>query len=138
MRPFKLKFDLNPVTDGIVFIEDKKVGESGELNSLFIATNGEMKLTGENETNSALRGLDGKAGSFSMGDDKEYLAFYNSDRIMDIDDERYFVGSVIVIKVCGYELLSVEKADIEKIAAAFEERLGILSNGKEKLTAIRI
>lgn len=138
MRPFKLRFDLNPVSDGIVFVEDKNVGESGELNALVIATNGEMKIIGLQETNAALMGLDGREGSFSMGDDKEYVAFYNSDKIIDIGDERYFIGSVIVIKVCGYEIYSVEKEDVDKIAAAFEERLGILSNGNEKLTAIRI
>ena len=128
MREIEVNINLDPVNDGADII-NRKV-EVKDRGSLIIATNGERKKVGIDETADYLsRLIQNSYGEF-IGK-TPYILIINSEKIFKAECGTYFIGSAVIMKDeekgKGLELLSGD--EFTDAAKAFEGRLVVITAG---------
>ena len=137
MREIEVNINLDPVNDGADII-NKNV-EVKDRGSLIIATNGERKKAGIDETADYLsRLIQNSYGEF-IGK-TPYILIINSEKIFKAECGNYFIGSAVIMKDeekgKGLELLSGD--EFTEAAKAFEGRLVVITAGGKDYSAYEI
>ena len=137
MKEIEVKISLDPVNDGADIIDsDFEVKDRG---SLIIATNGERKRAGIDETVDYLSRLMKNSYGEFIGK-TPYILIINSEKIFKAECGTYFIGSAVIMKDeekgKGLELLSGD--EFEKAAKAFEERLVVITAGGKDYSAYEL
>ena len=138
-----IEIRLDPLTDG--FTEDKADANDARTDRhvLIIATNGKDRLTDVTEARHILDKLDasGSIGVIALVDvqgDKDFLVVFNDEKSFDMEENRFFVGSMLVMKIEGKHLAGLSEKEISRVKEILEGRMCDLVNGEESFSALAL
>ena len=138
MNEVKIEINLNPLTDGIVQTTcADETAERQERHALVIATNGDMKPISLQEVKAILDGLNGCSGSVMLGD-MDYIAIFNDDKAFDTEDGRYFVGSMLIMRIDGDRLVPLTEEEIQTARGLLSERMRDMIAGDLRFSALEL
>lgn len=106
-----IEIKLNPLTDGFVENAVNKNAIRADRHALIIATNGDLRLTDLNEVKEIIEGFKNCGGSIILGD-SDFIVLFNDNKAFDLEEGRFFVGSMLVMKICGNKQNDEVKDDI--------------------------
>ena len=135
MNEVKIEINLNPLTDGIVQTTCADEAERQERHALVIATNGDMKPISLQEVKEILDGLNGCSGSVMLGD-MDYIAIFNDDKAFDTEEGRYFVGSMLIMRIDGDRLVPLTEEEIQTARGLLSERMRDMTAGDLRFSAL--
>lgn len=126
---------LNPLTDGIIKgkIQEELITEDRHV--LIIATNGKYRLTDSMEANDILEGLKNCVGSMILGD-SDFIILFNDNKAFSLEDGRFFVGSMLVMKICGKQLLPLTDEEIVRVQELLDGHMTTLVSGNQQFSAL--
>lgn len=129
---------LDPMTDG--FTEEKMAEKAfrADRHALVIATNGDLRLTDLIEAESIMRDLEktGCGGSMILGD--EFVLLFNDNKAFDLEEGRFFVGSVLVLKISGKHLHGLSDEEIIHVQDLLDGRMATMVAGDQKFSALAL
>ena len=134
MKKVKVRIELDPVNDGIENL--KSFTEVNDDRGLIVSTTGEWRAISCEEMFSILEQM--KDNEVIIMD--EYLGCINTEKILNLSGDRYFVGSIVAFKSGGQcsPVASLTKFDVEHILQEFNSRLvEIMING-ESIAALSL
>ncbi|WP_036611692.1 hypothetical protein [Oribacterium sp. P6A1] len=131
----EIKINLNPLTDGFVENKFEEASIQTDLHALIIATNGEMRLTDYNEVKIILDGLK-TCGAYLILGNSDFIVLFNDDKTFDLEDGKYFVGSMVVMKLNGQQLLMLSAEEILTVQRLLEGRMATLVSGEQRFSAL--
>ncbi|MBO6308219.1 MAG: hypothetical protein J6N70_05145 [Oribacterium sp.] len=130
-----IEINLNPLTDGFVDNYEKRNAVSADYHALIIATNGAFRLTDQEEVNDILERFKTCGGSIILGD-ADFVVMFNDNKAFDIDDGRFFVGSMLVMKIDGGKLVLLSDEDIVTVQELLDDRMTTLKSGDLQFSAL--
>lgn len=138
-----IEIRLDPLTDG--FTEDKADDNAARTDRhvLIIATNGKDRLTDFTEAGYLLDTLDasGSIEAIVLVDvqgDMDFLVVFNDEKSFDLEENRFFVGSIMVMKIEGKHLVGLSEEEISRVKEILEGRMCDLVNGDESFSALAL
>lgn len=132
-----IEIALNPLTDGFaenMACEDT-INEDGHV--LIIGTNGNMRLTDQEEARGILEKLLPCIGSFVVGI-SDYLAMFNENKAFDLEEGRFFVGSMVVMKMREGTLVPLSDEEIAEVRELLKGYMATLVNGDLQISALAL
>lgn len=106
-----IEIKLNPLTDGFVENAVNENAIRADRHALIIATNGDLRLTDLNEVKEIIEGFKNCGGSIILGD-SDFIVLFNDNKAFDLEEGRFFVGSMLVMKISGDRLLPLSDEEI--------------------------
>jgi hypothetical protein len=130
-----IEIKLNPLTDG--FVGNKVNGNAirADRHALIIATNGDLRLTDLSEVKDILEGFKNCGGSMILGE-SDYIVLFNDDKAFDLEEGRFFVGSMLVMKIIGDRLLPLSDEEIAEVEDILDGRMATLVSGDQQFSAL--
>ena len=128
-----MSITLNPLTDG--FVENDKDMVRADGSALIIATNGALRLTDMMEAKHIIEGLGTRGGSIILGDD-DFIALFNDDKAFDLEEGRFFVGSMLVMKISEDRLLPLSDDEIVTAQEMLDGRMATFVSGDQQFSAL--
>jgi len=135
MEKLEIKITLDPVNDGAL-IRDINVKRK-DRGALIIATNGESKIADEDEVARILAELSDIGYGEYLGTTTLFVMM-NKFKVIRSMDDRYFVGSAIIMRYEGGELYMLEGDEFERARAEFESRLVTVVWQGQEFSALEI
>ncbi|MBP5607917.1 MAG: hypothetical protein J6X66_06580 [Lachnospiraceae bacterium] len=133
MKDLEINIALDPVTDGasVIRVDEERESDAG---ALVIATNGEYRRIDPEEAYDILSRMPKTAYAEHLGK-SPYMAVFNDEKIFEIREGRYFIGSVVILKwdEDGPDMLSGD--DYDRAKKEFISRLSWLVVNGQKFTA---
>ena len=131
----EIEIKLNPLTDG--FTENKINSDAirADRHALIIATNGELRLTDLNEVKDILEGFKTCGGSMILGD-SEFIVLFNDNKAFNLEEGRFFVGSMLIMRICGDRLLPLSDDEIAKVQDLLDGHMATLVSGNQQFSAL--
>ena len=136
MEELKVKIELEPARDGIVWPEDDNEIKSDIHNTkgLVVGTDGNFRTLDLYEMDRVFEELGDNGMARSLSDD--YVICFSSNAVIYTNDSRYLVGSVLVLKTGkDSRVKDLTDIDIKKIRTLFQMGLVNLTFGDEKFQA---
>ena len=130
-----MSITLNPLTDGLVENENDKDMVRADGHALIIATNGALRLTDMMEVKHIIEGLGPRGGSIILGDD-DFIALFNDDKAFDLEEGRFFVGSMLVMKISEDRLLPLSDDEIVTAQEMLDGRMATFVSGDQQFSAL--
>ena len=137
MNDVKIEIKLNPLTDGIVQTICIDKAERQDQRALVIATNGDMKQISLQEAMKILDGLKDCSGSIIIGD-SDYIVIFNDDKAFDTQEGRYFVGSMLIMRIDGDRLVPLTEEEIQTARGLLSERMRDMTAGDLRFSALEL
>ena len=137
MNDVKIEIKLNPLTDGIVQTICIDKAERQDQRALVIATNGDMKQISLQEAMKILDGLKDCSGSIIIGD-SDYIVIFNDDKAFDTQEGRYFVGSMLIMRIDGDRLVPRTEEEIQTARELLDERMRDMTAGDLRFSALEL
>ena len=103
--------------------------------ALIIATNGALRLTDMMEVKHIIEGLGTRGGSIILGDD-DFIALFNDDKAFDLEEGRFFVGSMLVMKISEDRLLPLSDDEIVTAQEMLDGRMATFVSGDQQFSAL--
>lgn len=128
-----MSITLNPLTDG--FVENDKDMVRADGSALIIATNGALRLTDMMEAKHIIEGLGTRGGSIILGDD-DFIVLFNDDKAFDLAEGRFFVGSMLVMKISEDRLLPLSDEEIVTAQEMLDGRMATFVSGDQQFSAL--
>lgn len=128
-----MSITLNPLTDG--FVENDKDMVRANGSALIIATNGALRLTDMMEAKHIIEGLGTRGGSIILGDD-DFIVLFNDDKAFDLAEGRFFVGSMLVMKISEDRLLPLSDDEIVTAQEMLDGRMATFVSGDQQFSAL--
>lgn len=128
-----MSITLNPLTDG--FVENDKDMVRADGSALIIATNGAFRLTDMMEAKHIIEGLGMRGGSIILGDD-DFIVLFNDDKAFDLAEGRFFVGSMLVMKISEDRLLPLSDDEIVTAQEMLDGRMATFVSGDQQFSAL--
>lgn len=128
-----MSITLNPLTDG--FVENDKDMVRADGHALIIATNGAFRLTDMMEAKHIIEGLGTRGGSIILGDD-DFIVLFNDDKAFDLAEGRFFVGSMLVMKISEDRLLPLSDEEIVTAQEMLDGRMATFVSGDQQFSAL--
>lgn len=128
-----MSITLNPLTDG--FVENDKEMVRADGHALIIATNGAIRLTDMMEAKHIIEGLGTRGGSIILGDD-DFIVLFNDDKAFDLAEGRFFVGSMLVMKISEDRLLPLSDDEIVTAQEMLDGRMATFVSGDQQFSAL--
>lgn len=128
-----MSITLNPLTDG--FVENDKDMVRADGSALIIATNGALRLTDMMEAKHIIEGLGTRGGSIILGDD-DFIVLFNDDKAFDLEEGRFFVGSMLVMKISEDRLLPLSDDEIVTAQEMLDGRMATFVSGDQQFSAL--
>ena len=128
-----MSITLNPLTDG--FVENDKDMVRADGSALIIATNGALRLTDMMEAKHIIEGLGTRGGSIILGDD-DFIVLFNDDKAFDLAEGRFFVGSLLVMKISEDRLLPLSDDEIVTAQEMLDGRMATFVSGDQQFSAL--
>lgn len=129
----RMSITLNPLTDG--FVENDKDMVRADGSALIIATNGALRLTDMMEAKHIIEGLGTRGGSIILGDD-DFIVLFNDDKAFDLAEGRFFVGSMLVMKISEDRLLPLLDDEIVTAQEMLDGRMATFVSGDQQFSAL--
>ena len=126
---------LNPLTDGFVENENDKAMVRADGHALIIATDGAFRLTDMMEAKHIIEGLGTRGGSIILGDD-DFIVLFNDDKAFDLEEGRFFVGSMLVMKISEDRLLPLSDDEIVTAQEMLDGRMATFVSGDQQFSAL--
>lgn len=134
-----MSITLNPLTDGFVENENDKDKDMDMVradgHALIIATNGALRLTDMMEAKHIIEGLGTRGGSIILGDD-DFIVLFNDDKAFDLAEGRFFVGSMLVMKISEDRLLPLSDDEIVTVQEMLDGRMATFVSGDQQFSAL--
>lgn len=132
-----MSITLNPLTDGFVENENDKDKDMvrADGHALIIATNGAFRLTDMMEAKHIIEGLGTRGGSIILGDD-DFIVLFNDDKAFDLAEGRFFVGSMLVMKISEDRLLPLSDDEIVTAQEMLDGRMATFVSGDQQFSAL--
>lgn len=130
-----IEIKLNPLTDGFA---ENAVNENtirADRHALIIATNGDLRLTDLNEVKEIIEGFKNCGGSIILGD-SDFIVLFNDNKAFDLEEGRFFVGSMLVMKICGDRLLPLSDEEIVAVQDMLDGRMATLVSEDQQFSAL--
>ena len=137
MNEAKIEIKLNPMTDGIVQTICTDKAKRQDRHALVIATNGDMKQISLQEATKILDGLKDCSGSIIIGD-SDYIVIFNDDKAFDTQEGRYFVGSMLVMRIDGDRLVPLTEEEIQTVKKLLDEHMADMVSGDLSFSALEL
>ena len=128
-----MSITLNPLTDG--FVENDKDMVRADGSALIIATNGALRLTDMMEAKHIIEGLGTRGGSIILGDD-DFIVLFNDDKAFDLAEGRFFVGSMLVMKISEDRLLPLSDDEIVTAQEMLDGRMATFVSGDQQFSVL--
>ena len=128
-----MSITLNPLTDG--FVENDKDMVRADGSALIIATDGAFRLTDMMEAKHIIEGLGTRGGSIILGDD-DFIVLFNDDKAFDLAEGRFFVGSMLVMKISEDRLLPLSDDEIVTAQEMLDGRMATFVSGDQQFSAL--
>lgn len=128
-----MSITLNPLTDG--FVENDKDMVRADGSALIIATNGAFRLTDMMEAKHIIEGLGTRGGSIILGDD-DFIVLFNDYKAFDLAEGRFFVGSMLVMKISEDRLLPLSDDEIVTAQEMLDGRMATFVSGDQQFSAL--
>lgn len=128
-----MSITLNPLTDG--FVENDKDMVRADGHALIIATDGAFRLTDMMEAKHIIEGLGTRGGSIILGDD-DFIVLFNDDKAFDLAEGRFFVGSMLVMKISEDRLLPLSDDEIVTAQEMLDGRMATFVSGDQQFSAL--
>ena len=130
-----MSITLNPLTDGFVENENDKAMVRADGHALIIATDGAFRLTDMMEAKHIIEGLGTRGGSIILGDD-DFIVLFNDDKAFDLAEGRFFVGSMLVMKISEDRLLPLSDDEIVTAQEMLDGRMATFVSGDQQFSAL--
>lgn len=136
----KIRIDLDPVNDGVV-IGDAAIEKNKrfvDVAGIVLSTDNRFRLIKKEEALELLFKLgDANYGFFEFD---EFVCVYNKDKVLNIDGDSYFAGSVLIMKRDDYidDLGEIDEECIPTILEEIGSRIVDISNGDQYFSAIML
>ena len=130
-----MSITLNPLIDGFVENENDKDMVRADGSALIIATNGAFRLTDMMEAKHIIEGLGTRGGSIILGDD-DFIVLFNDDKAFDLAEGRFFVGSMLVMKISEDRLLPLSDDEIVTAQEMLDGRMATFVSGDQQFSAL--
>lgn len=109
--------------------------QSERIDALIIATNGDLRLTDLNEVKEIIEGFKNCGGSIILGD-SDFIVLFNDNKAFDLEEGRFFVGSMLVMKICGDRLLPLSDEEIVTVQDMLDGRMATLVSEDQQFSAL--
>ncbi len=129
-----IEISLNPLTDGFVESEGNVDASRGDRHVLIIGTNGNMRLTDMEEGRQILEAFESCGASMILGD--SYIALFNDQKAFDLEESRFFVGSMVIMKMSGNLLTPLSEEEITEARELLEGHMATLVSGDQNFSAL--
>ena len=130
-----IEIKLNPLTDGFVENAVNENAIRADRHALIIATNGDLRLTDLNEVKEIIEGFKNCGGSIILGD-SDFIVLFNDNKAFDLEEGRFFVGSMLVMKICGDRLLPLSDEEIVTVQDMLDGRMATLVSEDQQFSAL--
>lgn len=130
-----IEIKLNPLTDGFVENAVNENAIRADRHALIIATNGDLRLTDLNEVKEIIEGFKNCGGSIILGD-SDFIVLFNDNKAFDLEEGRFFVGSMLVMKICGDRLLPLSDKEIVAVQDMLDGRMATLVSEDQQFSAL--
>ena len=130
-----IEIKLNPLTDGFVENAVNENAIRADRHALIIATNGDLRLTDLNEVKEIIEGFKNCGGSIILGD-SDFIVLFNDNKAFDLEEGRFFVGSMLVMKISGYRLLTLSDEEIVAVQDMLDGRMATLVSEDQQFSAL--
>ena len=130
-----IEIKLNPLTDGFVENAVNKNAIRADRHALIIATNGDLRLTDLNEVKEIIEGFKNCGGSIILGD-SDFIVLFNDNKAFDLEEGRFFVGSMLVMQICGDRLLPLSDEEIVTVQDMLDGRMATLVSEDQQFSAL--
>ena len=131
-----IEIKLNPLTDGFVNNSPHKATDD-KYNALIIGTNGDSRKADSEEICIILERLKNCAGSLMLGD-SDYIVLFNDEKAFDLEEGRFFVGSMMVMKMNDENLCPLSDDEISEVKELLQDRMAILISGDHQFSALTL
>ena len=116
----EIKITLDPVTDGAIVKEIKNIRK--DEGALVIGTNRASRRVTPEEADDIIEQLSGRSEGEFIGN-TPYIAIFYADRAFNYDGNRYFIGSMLIMKGTRKGLTFLTGDEFEEAERAFKSRL---------------
>lgn len=130
-----IEIKLNPLTDGFVENAVNENAIRADRHALIIATNGDLRLTDMNEVKEIIEGFKNCGGSIILGD-ADFIVLFNDNKAFDLEEGRFFVGSMLVMKISGDRLLPLSDEEIVAVQDMLDGRMATLVSEDQQFSAL--
>ena len=130
-----IEIKLNPLTDGFVENAVNENAIRADRHALIIATNGDLRLTDLNEVKEIIEGFKNCGGSIILGD-SDFIVLFNDNKAFDLEEGRFFVGSMLVMKISGDRLLPLSDEEIVAVQDMLDDRMATLVSENQQFSAL--
>ena len=127
-----MEITLNPLTDGFVVHNDTTRADG---HALVIATNGAFRLTDIMEAKNIIDGFGTNGGAILLGS-KDFIVLFNDEKAFDLAEGRFFVGSMLVMRIDGEKLLPILDEEIAAVQELLNGRMTIFVSGDQQFSAL--
>ena len=135
MKTIEVTINLDPVHDGAK-IRNKTEAER-KKGAIVVGTNGNRKIISEKEAIAIMeKMIDDIQGEYL--DKFHILAVMNGQKIFEMRDHKYFIGSVLIIKYTDEGLDGLDSEEFERALSEFESRLVMLRIAGQEYSAFEI
>ena len=132
-----IEIKLNPLTDGFVENAVNEKAIMSDRHALIVATNGDLRLTDLNEVKEIIEGFKNCGGSIILGD-SDFIVLFNDNKAFDLEEGRFFVGSMLVMKISGDRLLPLSDEEIVAVQDMLDGRMATLVSEDQQFSALVI
>ena len=130
-----IEIKLNPLTDGFVENAVNEKAIRADRHALIIATNGDLRFTDLNEVKEIIEGFKNCGGSIILGD-SDFIVLFNDNKAFDLEEGRFFVGSMLVMKISGDRLLPLSDEEIVAVQDMLDGRMATLVSEDQQFSAL--
>ena len=130
-----IEIKLNPLTDGFVENAVNEKAIRADRHALIIETNGDLRLTDLNEVKEIIEGFKNCGGSIILGD-SDFIVLFNDNKAFDLEEGRFFVGSMLVMKISGDRLLPLSDEEIVAVQDMLDGRMATLVSEDQQFSAL--
>ena len=131
----KIEIKLNPLTDGFVENEVNENTIGVDRYTLIMATNGEFRFTDPTEGRKIIDGLVNCGGSMKLGK-SDFHVLFNDKKAFDFDGGRFFVGSMLILKIREKKLLPFLDDEIEEVKDLLDGHMMTRVTGDQYFSAL--
>ncbi len=129
------KSSLNPVTDG-PNLDMKKIHVKHEK-ALLVGSDGRMEIISRDRALAFMDELSGLLYGEYIGN-SDFIGIFNSKCNLRVDDRRFYVGTVLIMKSTGVGLGSLSDEECEEAYEAYKEGMVTLVSDGHDFTAYEI
>ena len=129
------KLPLNPVTDG-PNLDMKKIHIKNEK-ALLVASDGRKEIISHDRAMEFMDELSGLLYGEYIGT-TDYIGIFNSKCNLRVDERRFYVGTVLIMKSTGVGLGSLSDEECEEAYEAYKEGMVTLVSDGHDFTAYEI